>query len=89
MHCSCIIELRGWLTFPIAVTCTRDFVCSVFVQLFEKESSRRANQKVALQQAVKFGGLFADSAASIGLTFALPAPTITAAEEEDGMDDDE
>jgi hypothetical protein len=61
----------------------------LFVQLFEKESSRRANQKVALQQAVKFGGLFADSAASIGLTFALPAPTMAAAEEEDGMDDDD
>jgi len=42
-------------------------------QLFEKESSRRANQKVALQQQVKFSGLFADAGASIGLTFALPA----------------
>ena len=41
--------------------------------LFEKETARRANQKVPLQQQVKFAGLFADAGASIGLTFSLPA----------------
>lgn len=46
--------------------------------LFTKEIDRRANQKVALQQQFKFGGLFADATQSIGLTFQLPSGTVPA-----------
>jgi hypothetical protein len=43
--------------------------------LFEKETDRRVNQKVALQQHHKFNGLFGDATQSIGLTFQLPSGT--------------
>jgi len=65
------------------------YIQQSYETLFEKELTRRANQKVALQQAVKFGGLFADSSASIGLTFALPAPSIAVEEDEEDADMDD
>ena len=55
------------------------YIAQSYETLFDKESGRRENQKVALQMQRKFGGIFEDAQASIGLTFALPSTVAPAA----------
>lgn len=65
------------------------YIAQSYETLFDKESGRRENQKVALQTQRKFAGIFDDAHASIGLTFALPSFAAAPAPAAAAMQDEE